>query len=447
LLQRVADARKQFKSWAAGQNVVTAKSRWTNFGADKPGVVPAGTDGSERDVVVYENAVALLQDGDQPKQLLVGTIIQVGDAWRLIDLPKAISEGSVVSDGVFFSASFNPAASTPTVNEATGGISPATQRLINELQEIDSKLAAASGDTARLQASRADVLEKLVSASASDEDRTTWIKQFADTVSAAAQTGEYPGGVQRLQDFARKLSTIEASDEELSYVVFRTLSADFNTEMQKPKAKYEELQKAYLANLEKFVRKYPESDDAAEAMLQIGLSSEFAGETKNAEEWYAKASRGFRGTPAGRKAAGALRRLNLEGKPFQLKAARIDGGSFDSTAYLGGPVIYHGWATWCEACKAEMRALKQLQGKYAKDKLRIVGLNFDNSAKEGIDFLKKEAFPWVHLFDEGGLESELAISNGLLSLPANIVVDGRGRVVASGVHWTELDGVIGDLVK
>ena len=45
LTQRVSDARKQFASWTTGQNVVTKVSKWTNFGGDKSGIVPAGTNG------------------------------------------------------------------------------------------------------------------------------------------------------------------------------------------------------------------------------------------------------------------------------------------------------------------------------------------------------------------------------------------------------------------
>jgi hypothetical protein len=61
--------------------------------------------------------------------------------------------------------------------------------------------------------------------------------------------------------------------------------------------------------------------------------------------------------------------------------------------------------------------------------------------------LKANPYPWIHLFDEGGLDSPTAIENGFLSLPVNVIVDGRGKVVATGVHWTELDRIIGDLVK
>lgn len=448
LLQRVADAATQFKDWAAGQNVVNSKSKWTNFGADKPGIVPAGTEDSEQDIVVYENAVALLENEGTARQLLVGTLIQVGQNWRLVDLPRAVNEGEVLSDaGVFFSASFTPRGNATTDAMASEGISQAMQRLVTELQTVDEKLVNGQGDTAALQARRADVLEKLVSAADSDDERKTWIQQFADTVSAAAQTGEYPTGVARLQNFTTKLTSVKATDEEVAYVAFRTLTADHNQKMQQPKAEFEALQKEYLGNLRDYVTSYPDSKDSAEAMIQIALSAEFSGEAKEATAWYAKAAKAFPDTISGKKAEGAMRRLNLTGKPFSIAGNTLDGKSFSSEAYLGGPIVYHCWASWCEGCKAEMRALKELQAKYAKSRLRIVGINLDNQSAQGLAFLKQNPFPWAHLYDEGGLESTLAVGYGVLTLPANFVVDKSGKVVKTGVHWTELDAVIEELIK
>ncbi|MEZ6135914.1 MAG: redoxin domain-containing protein [Pirellulaceae bacterium] len=447
LLQRIADAKKQFEAWSGGQNVVSPKGQWTNFGADKPGIVPAGTDGSKKDVVVYENAVALLEDAGEARQLLVGTIIQVGNRWRLVDLPRGISEGAVMDDsGVFFSATFTPKGATGGPI-ATSGISKAMERLVTELQEVDGKLVKGEGDTAALQARRADVLEKLISAAASEDERQTWIRQFADTVSTAAQTGDYPTGVARLKEFSEKLETVKASTEDLAYVAFRTLTAEHNYRMQQPKAEYEKLQEEYLGNLRQYVRDYPASQDAAEAMIQIALSAEFTGEVKEAAEWYAQAAKNFGDMTAGKKAEGALRRLNLAGKPFSIKGNTLDGRGFSSDSYVGGPVVYHCWASWCEGCKAEMRALKELQAKYAKQKLRVVGINLDNQAAQGAAFLKQNSFPWVHLYDEGGLESTLAVGYGVLTLPANFIVDKEGKVVKTGVHWTELESVIEGLVK
>ncbi len=63
-------------------------AKWVQFAASSPGVVPSGTEGSSKDVVVYENAVAMFEQGERSGQLMVGTLIQVGDAWRLVELPS-----------------------------------------------------------------------------------------------------------------------------------------------------------------------------------------------------------------------------------------------------------------------------------------------------------------------------------------------------------------------
>ncbi|MEZ6151911.1 MAG: redoxin family protein [Pirellulaceae bacterium] len=448
LRQHVVDAAKQFSDWASGQNVVSSKSKWTNFGADKPGIVPAGTDGSEKDVVVYENVVALLEDAGNTKQLLVGTMIQVGGTWRLVDLPRAVSEGAVVSDAsIFFPASFTPRGGLGAGSgEAVGGISKTMQKLVTDLQDVDAKLQA-GGNTAMLQAMRADVLEKLVSSADTPEERTTWIKQFADTVSAASQTGDYPDGAERLNDFASKLSTVNPTNDDIAYVIFRSLTAEHNQKMQDPNAEFEQLQKVYLEDLQKFVGTYPNSPDAAEAMIQIALSAEFSGEEKIAKQWYTKASNNFSDTNAGKKASGALERLDLVGQKFGLLSPTLDGRKFSSEAYLGGPVVYHCWASWCEGCKAEMRALNELKSKYAKTKFQVVGINFDNQAETAKNYIRENRYDWIQLHDEGGLESNLAVGYGILTLPFNVVVDKTGKVVKTGVHWTELDSVIEDLVK
>ncbi|MCA9130403.1 MAG: redoxin domain-containing protein [Planctomycetales bacterium] len=452
LRDRASMARKQFSDWAAGQSVVTRQSRWTNFGADKPGIVPAGTDGSDKDLVVYENVVALLEDEGNARQLLVGTMIQVGNTWRLVDLPKAVTDGGRVSDtNLFMPATFSTRG-PETAASNNGGLSKTMERLIGELQEIDAKLiSGGASDLAVLHSERADVLEQLVAESTTGEDRTTWIRQFADTVGAAAQTQEFPGGVKRLQSFRAKIAQIDASEDDLAYVEYRTIEADYREKMANAKeSEFETLQKEYLEGLDAFVSRYPDSADAADALIQIALSAEFSGDTKAASEAYNRASERFPESPAGQKASGALRRLNLVGTRFGIGGVTLDRREFTSASYLGSPVIYHCWASWCDGCKAEMKALKQLRAKYAKTNLQIVGINFDNNPDdEGRRdaFLKTDNYSWVHLGEKKGLDGDLAVGYGILTLPLNIIVDKTGKVVKTGVHWTELDAVIEELVK
>jgi phosphoribosylanthranilate isomerase len=94
-----------------------------------------------------------------------------------------------------------------------------------------------------------------------------------------------------------------------------------------------------------------------------------------------------------------------------------------------------------------MRALNELKSKYAKTKFQVVGINFDNDANTAKKFINENRYDWIQLHDQGGLESNLAVSYGILTLPFNVVVDKSGKVIKTGVHWTELDSVIEELVK
>ncbi|HBE70513.1 MAG TPA: thioredoxin, partial [Planctomycetaceae bacterium] len=300
----VRDAREQFADWARGQSVVTRNTRWMHFGADKPGLVPEGTDGSTQDVVVYENVVALLEDNDEPRQLLVGTMVKVEDRWRLIGLPSAVNDGQELSErGRFFSATFtNRNDAAPTV---ASGMTKALERLVKQLQEVDEDLLARDGDLEQLNAQRADILEKMVVEAPNEQERQQWIQQMADTVNAAAQTGEYEGGVQRLVDFARRLKAEGAADDDVAYVSYRALEAQHRVAMLSAKEdEFDKIQQRHIESLEGFVDDFADSPEAAEAMTQLALDAEFSGDSDRAKDWYGKASQSFGDTVSGEKAAG-----------------------------------------------------------------------------------------------------------------------------------------------
>ena len=60
------------------------------------------------------------------------------------------------------------------------------------------------------------------------------------------------------------------------------------------------------------------------------------------------------------KAQGAIRRLQLVGKPLELSGKGLDGRPFDIGSLRGNLIVVHYWATWCEPCKQEMKRLRDL---------------------------------------------------------------------------------------
>jgi hypothetical protein len=211
--------------------------------------VPAVTNGSERDLLVYENVVAMFEQDGKNGQLLVGTVVQVGDAWRLIDLPSIGGDDEAIAQasGFFFTPGGDSLAASGDMDRGEK-----THELVGQLENVDAKLADATDkkEIAALHQSRADLVEQLIAAAPTQSQRETWVRQLVDTVSVAVQSGSYPQGVARLRKVA---STFAREDEALgSYADFQAIGTEYVVR-QTPDAKFEKVQEWYLEALEGFI--------------------------------------------------------------------------------------------------------------------------------------------------------------------------------------------------
>jgi thiol-disulfide isomerase/thioredoxin len=416
--------------------MITNSTKWAHFAADKPGVVPAGTEGALQDIIAYENTIAIVENDGANQQLMVGTLVLIDNAWRLADLPRTITENAVLSDsGLFFPA----AASNRIGNNGSpeSGMTPEIQTLLTDLERIESSLKE-NGDQMELQEEKANVLQKLVLATKGTDEMELWVKQFADSISSAAQSGAYPQGIQKLKLLESQLANMPKGKALVPYVSYRLISTDYSVRSTEEKVDFAKLQRDYMEKLQEFAELYPDSIDAADAMLNVGLNHELSSDEKEAETWYRKVATRFPKTPQGEKAAGALARLTLEGRQMGLVGKTLDGKSIDSKSMGRNPVLVHYWASWCEPCKADMAEIRKIQAKYARQNLQIVGINLDTEASTAIGFLKaNNAYPWPHLHEQGGFESSLAVRLGVLSVPVTILIDGEGRVVKRTSHFSK----------
>ena len=450
-LQRIAGksdrAAEGFAAMAKEQTEVGPTARWVQFASPTPGIVPAGTEQSTKDLKVYENAVAMFETGDEASavggQVLIGTMIQVGDAWRLIDLPEVVDETRAMTQmaGNFF---------TPggvSVSSARAALGEETQELVTNLEKIDRQLASTTkaSDQADLNRRRVDVVERLIATSSSGAERETWMRQLVDTVSVAVQSGTYPDGIARLRRFSEQLP---AGEESLkAYVRYQIISTEY-VGKQVPDADFAKVQEWYLNELTDFIEQYPKSPEAGQALLQLALSKEFEEKQADALEFYTRVTKSFAGTDMSEKAAGAIRRLESKGRSLAFRGRTIQGEPFDLARLQGKPVVIHYWATWCEACKQDMKMLRQLQAKYQSAGLQIVGVNVDSTRNQAVAYLQANSAPWTHLYEDGGLESSgLSKQLGVQTLPMMLLIDADGRVISNNIYAANLDAELAKLAR
>jgi thiol-disulfide isomerase/thioredoxin len=429
-----------FSKLAAEQKVVTSQTDFADFYRSRPATIPAGTDGSTKDVTILDNASALVETGDKHDQLFMGTMVSVGQTWKLLDVPTIGADAQTPQSGLLTA---NPP-DAEGAGAAAGGPSDEMQQLMAELEKLDQQAdKAAPDDQTAATDRRAEVLQRLASLATDDDSRNDWLKQMADVLSAAVQTGSYPQGIAALGQLVDKLAKDNPNDTVIPYVKFRKMWAEYSQSQQVKDADLAKIQEKWLADLESFANDNPKSVDAAEALLQLGMANEFGGHSDDAQKWYQKLADGFPKSSQASTARGALTRLGSKGKSIVFRASDLKKRNIDLSAppYRGKVVAIYYWATWCDHCKERLDALNDLYAKWGGRGFDVIGVCLDKSPDTMQSFLtanqdKTNPYKWVQVYDAGG---RLSNEMGVMTLPLMILVDQKGAVVSDNIYVDGLE--------
>ncbi len=423
---------------------IKQESEFSDFGGLKPGMVPAGTQGSTKDLLVYESVAAMVRTGDKHQQLQLGTMINVNGAWKLIDGPT-LGNSQEVASGVFYNQGLGGSSGKPTTLTTDNTSSEKIQETLTKIENLDQQIATAAPDKkSALNTKRANLLLHLANLMPNKSEKEQWLRQLADMVSASAQDGSYPQGIEYLKTIEKKLAprvaAKELSEDILPYFKFRRMLAEYyGVTMADPKVDYTKAQAAWLKDLEAFVDEYPKSEHGAEALRQLAMGSEMSGESKEAIKWYRRILKNYPKSSAAPMAKGAVTRLTSTGKKISLKGTAIGGRKFDLSKLRGKAVLIQYWATSSDVCKADHAVLKALYSKYGGKRFEIVGVNLDFTREPLLAYLKANRLPWKQLYEDGGFDSRLASEMGVVTVPLMVLVDPQGKVVSTTLQAAELE--------
>lgn len=136
---------------------------------------------------------------------------------------------------------------------------------------------------------------------------------------------------------------------------------------------------------------------------------------------------------------GAARRLDLVGKPLELKGTQLDGKKFNLESLKGKVVLVDFWATWCGPCVAEHPNVKKNYAGYKDKGFEVVGVSLDDD-REALDkFIKQHKVPWITLHEEDEeARQHTPTYYGIMGIPTVILVDKEGKVVSLDVRGPNL---------
>lgn len=405
---------------------LAAKAKLVHVEMDVPHTTPRDGLGTAEDLVKHRNVGLLVDasgDGKDMKYMSAGEMVQIGRTWKLIDGPAAglTGGGDEVADA--------------GVTDIPEGIRDA----VAELGKVPPPKDAS--DMARYHLARAVILEKCATGT-TGAAQLPWLKQMVDSYAAGIEASpDNANAVKRFRDWN---DTIQkgGADETKAYTAFRFAAAEYAVKLKEAgtdPTKMQAVQGWRKDALEAFVKAHPASADAPEAIMQLAITAEFdpKGE-KAAVALYEKLRDQFAGHPHAAKAKGAIKRLDCEGKPFELSGETIDGQAFSEKALAGKPAVVLWWASWGTNSADELKNLAKLEKEFAAKGLTVVTVILDDESTKATaaGLVKAAGVGGFHLYAAGGLDrSPLAAAYGIHGIPHVFLVGKDGKVADRAAQY------------
>jgi cytochrome c biogenesis protein CcmG/thiol:disulfide interchange protein DsbE len=128
-------------------------------------------------------------------------------------------------------------------------------------------------------------------------------------------------------------------------------------------------------------------------------------------------------------------------RPANLTVTLKDLDNVDVTlsAFRGKVILLNFWATWCGPCKIETPWFIDLQSRYGKDGLQVVGISIDDT----LALLKPYAAEYkinYPVLQGLGHRKVMAAFGSITGLPTTFIISREGKLCAKHIGATKREG-------
>lgn len=142
-----------------------------------------------------------------------------------------------------------------------------------------------------------------------------------------------------------------------------------------------------------------------------------------------------------------LRQSGVGKKAINFEQWDTTGKSYKLYDHLGKYLFIDFWAAWCPPCRAESPALIKLYEKYNKAGLDILGVSFDKEKEPWLKAIAADKLPWQQVSDLTYWNNKVGQLYGIRLIPANVLLDPKGVIIARNLHGEELERKLEDIFK
>jgi peroxiredoxin len=115
--------------------------------------------------------------------------------------------------------------------------------------------------------------------------------------------------------------------------------------------------------------------------------------------------------------------------------------------YRGKFLLIDFWASWCSPCRKQNAELVKIYKRYKAKGFDILSVSLDEEKNLWLQAVRKDNLSWKHVSDLKGWNSSVVALYGIDAIPANVLIDRGGKIVAKNIEPARLSSTLDDVLQ
>lgn len=115
--------------------------------------------------------------------------------------------------------------------------------------------------------------------------------------------------------------------------------------------------------------------------------------------------------------------------------------------FRGKYVLLDFWASWCPPCRRENPNVVKAYQEYKDKNFTIIGISLDNNKAKWLKAIQDDHLTWTHVSDLKYWDSEIPALYGVRGIPANVLLDPDGVIIAKNITGEELHAQLKEHIR
>lgn len=250
-----------------------------------------------------------------------------------------------------------------------------------------------------------------------------------------------------MMDFKKYMEPIDKQSSEINEEYRNAVANSDNATVNALRGRFETMRMEQMAMFKKFV------SDHSESFLSPFIIRRYLGnelEYKELDEMLSQLSplvHSSRDYQELKKQAESLKSTAIGMPAVDFALNDSTGNPIAISSFKGKILLIDFWASWCGPCRRENPNVVRIYNDYKDKGFEIIGVSFDESKSKWIDAIHQDQLTWPHISDLKGWQSYAARLYSIQAIPATILLDREGIIIAKNLRGEALREKLEEIYK